>query len=92
MNWKLRAGQRLRMLSDDEDAVVYNDLSGDTHLLSGIAASLLERLEQGPADRDSLAGFLASQWELDADLAPAVLADQLLSELAALSLIEHTPS
>ena len=92
MNWKLRAGQRLRMLSDDEEAVVYNDLSGDTHLLSGIAASLLERLRQGPADRDSLAGFLAAEWDLDADTVPAALAEQLLSELAALSLIEHIPS
>jgi PqqD family protein of HPr-rel-A system len=92
MNWKLRAGQRLRMLSDDEETVVYNDLSGDTHLLSGIAASLLERLRQGPADHDSLAGFLASEWDLDPDIAPAVLAEQLLCELAALSLIEPTPS
>ena len=92
MNWKLRAGQRLRMLSDDEETVVYNDLSGDTHLLSGIAVSLLERLRQGPADSDMLAGFLASEWELDPDIAPAELAGQLLSELAALSLIEPVPS
>lgn len=92
MNWKLRAGQRLRMLSDDEETVVYNDLSGDTHLLSGIAASLLERLRQGPASSDSLAGLLASEWDLDADIAPAELAEQLLAELAALSLIEPTPS
>lgn len=92
MNWKPRAGQRLRMLSDDEETVVYNDLSGDTHLLSGIAASLLERLRQGPADDDSLAGFLASEWDLDTDMAPAELARHLLSELAALSLIEPVPS
>ncbi len=92
MNWKLRAGQRLRMLSDDEEAVVYNDLSGDTHLLSGIAASLLERLRQAPADRATLASFLATEWDLDADIAPAALAEQLLSELAALSLIEQIPS
>lgn len=80
------------MLSDDEEAVIYNDLSGDTHLLSGIAASLLERLRQGPADRDSLAGFLASEWDLDGDIVPTALAEQLLSELATLSLIEQTPS
>lgn len=92
MNWKLRAGQRLRMLSDDEETVVYNDLSGDTHLLSGIAASLLERLRQGSADRDTLADFLSSEWELDDDIAPAAMAEQLLSELAALSLIEPIPS
>ena len=92
MNWKLRAGQRLRMLSDDEETVVYNDLSGDTHLLSGIAASLLERLREGPADCDHLARFLASEWALDADVVPAELAAQLLSELAALSLIEPIPS
>ena len=92
MNWQLRAGQRLRMLSDDEETVVYNDLSGDTHLLSGIAASLLERLRQGPADDDSLAGYLAGEWDLDPDMAPAELASQLLSDLAALSLIEPMPS
>jgi PqqD family protein of HPr-rel-A system len=92
MNWKLRAGQRLRMLPDDEETVVYNDLSGDTHLLSGIAASLLERLRPGPADGDSLARFLAGEWELDPGVAPADLTEQLLSELAALSLIEPIPS
>ena len=92
MKWKLRAGQHLRMLPDDEESVVYNDLSGDTHLLSGIAASLLERLRQGPADAGSLAGFLAGEWDLDPDIAPAALVQQLLSELAALSLIEQTPS
>ena len=92
MNWKLRAGQRLRMLSDDEETVVYNDLSGDTHLLSGVAASLLERLRLGPADRDSLAAFLASEWDLDASTTPAALTDRLLPELAALSLIETSPS
>lgn len=92
MNWKLRAGQHLRMLADDEETVVYNDLSGDTHLLSGIAASLLERLRQGPANSDSLAGLLASEWDLGAEIAPTELAEQLLSELAALSLIEPIPS
>jgi PqqD family protein of HPr-rel-A system len=92
MKWTLRAGQHLRMLADDEESVVYNDLSGDTHLLSGIAASLLERLRQGPADADSLADFLAGEWDLDPDIAPAALVQQLLSELAVLSLIEQTPS
>lgn len=92
MNWALRAGQRLRMLSDGEEAVVYNDLSGDTHLISGIAASVLERLRQEAADSERIAAFLDSEWELDADIAPAALAKELLSELAALSLIEHLPS
>lgn len=92
MNWALRAGQRLRMLSDGEEAVVYNDLSGDTHLISGIAASVLEKLRQEAADSERIAAFLDSEWELDADIAPAALAKELLSELAALSLIEHLPS
>jgi PqqD family protein of HPr-rel-A system len=92
MNWQLRAGQRLRMLPDDDETVVYNDLSGDTHLLSSIAVSMLERLRHGPANSNTLAGFLASEWELDADIAPAALTETLLGELAALSLIEPIPS
>lgn len=92
MKWKLRPGQRLRMLWTDDESVIYNDLSGDTHVLTAIATSLLQRLREGPADREGLAALLASEWEFDPDTAPLEVTDRLLDDLAGLCLIEPEAS
>lgn len=92
MKWKLCPGQRLRMLSTDDESVIYNDLSGDTHVLTSIAARLLLQLQEGPADQNILAARLSSEWEFDADIVPLELTNRLLAELASLSLIEPETS
>lgn len=83
--WRLARGQHLRHYQWNGEFVLYNDLSGDTHLLGTEAMQLLQAL--APAAR--------SQAELDAFLsAPppgeATLAD-ILADLERLALIEHCP-
>ena len=80
----------------DGEAVLFNDLSGSTHLLSSTAVWLLERLAAAPVDLVSLAAALdaelAAQARLDGDFADAPIEraqlSDLLGELCALHLIE----
>jgi len=88
MKWRLREGQALRMLSTDDESVIYNDHSGDTHLVSAAAASLLQRLQQSDADTASLLTACAAEWELEADEELDATIRELLTELDSLGLIE----
>lgn len=82
----------------DGEAVLFNNLSGSTHLLSSTAVWLLEQLWAAPAATAALAAALeselAAQARTDDDdglaeaaIDPARLAD-LLAELRSLYLIE----
>jgi len=55
--WCIAPGQQLAMWGWDDEFVLYNDLSGDTHLLSGDSHAILTRLQQAPA---TLAGLVAA--------------------------------
>lgn len=68
--WRLVAGQSLLHRGWDGAWVLYNDLSGDTHLLSDDALALLLALRDGDIDADELAApeladLLASLRQLD---------------------------
>ena len=53
-SWRLRPDSDLRWRRWDDQYVVFHPASGDTHLLNGVTAGMLRRLEQGPADADDL--------------------------------------
>jgi PqqD family protein of HPr-rel-A system len=86
--WQLRAGQQLRMVAGNGEAVLYNDRSGETHLLSAIAVSMLQQLKNDPANFSSISTFLASVWEFESDEELRQTVHALLAELEGLSLIE----
>ena len=89
--WQLAAGQQLRYRVWDDEGVVYNDLSGDTHLLGAPAMHLLLTLRAAPAGAPALAEALRAAIEVDpADDLHAAVAG-LLAELQALALIEALP-
>lgn len=92
VTWQLRAGQQLRMLAGNDEAVIYNDISGETHLISAIASSLLQHLKKAPANFSSISTYLAIEWEFDSDDELGPVVHGLLAELDALSLIEACPS
>jgi PqqD family protein of HPr-rel-A system len=96
--WRLAPGQRLQYRCWDGECVVYNDLSGDTHVLGEFAIALLEELQAGARPAAQLAGLF--DLDLDADPgAPAAppaspsgeLITAVLAELAALQLVESVP-
>jgi PqqD family protein of HPr-rel-A system len=96
--WRLAPGQRLQYRCWDGECVVYNDLSGDTHVLGEFAIALLEELQAGAQPAAQLAGLF--DLDLDTDpgapaAPPASPSDELitavLAELAALQLVESVP-
>jgi PqqD family protein of HPr-rel-A system len=80
--WRLTPGQALLRYGWDGEYVLYNDLSGDTHLLTATACTLLERLQAAPASH----GALALACAIDAGTA-----ESLLIDLEQLSLVEYLP-
>lgn len=80
--WRLTPGQALLRYGWDDEYVLYNDLSGDTHLLTATACTLLDRLQAAPASHSALALACA----VDAGTAESVLID-----LEQLSLVEYLP-
>lgn len=88
ITWQLHAGQYLRMLAGNDESVIYNDRSGETHLLSAIAVSMLNQLRKTPATFSSISTFLASEWEFESDEELRQTVHLLLAELDGLSLIE----
>ena len=77
--WQLSTGQHLRCRQWRHEWVLYNDLSGDTHLLGSRAIALLTALQAGSASSADLARLLA---------VPAAALTPLLTMLAKLALIE----
>lgn len=76
------------MVAGDEESVVFNDRSGETHLLSAIAVSLLQHLKMaGPADGPAISACLAEIWEFESIDEARSTTTTLLNELHALDLI-----
>ncbi|UVW28908.1 HPr-rel-A system PqqD family peptide chaperone [Massilia sp. H6] len=97
--WRVIPGQLLVYRCWDDEAVLYNDLSGATHLLGPAALCLLQALRAGPLDEAALGAVLLEEFEIgDACADPAALADELaddltelLGDLVRLDLVEPMP-
>lgn len=83
--WRLRPGQGLQHRVWDEECVLYNDLTGDTHRLDLPALELLLALQGGPLDLPGLCRALALD-DADAEELDGLAAT--LAALAALALVE----
>lgn len=88
--WCLRPGQTLQYRHWDDEYVLYNDLSGDTHLLGDAAIELLLVLQAGPASRQALAAVLEAQFDID-PLELDLETGELLRHLQHLYFIEPVP-
>lgn len=85
--WQLTPGQLFRFRQFDDEFVVFNDLSGDTHLLGDSAMHLLSVLQQGPHSSDALTDALAAGLGDVRDEAFDAQARAVLTQLATLHLI-----
>lgn len=88
--WRITAGQALRFRQFDDEFVLYNDLSGDTHLMGESAMHLLSVLQHGPAARPVLIASLAAALECEGAGFEAD-ADALLASLAGYFMIDAVP-
>lgn len=87
MKWQVLDPEALHIRTWDDEVVVYEATSGNTHLLDTMAARVLETLTAAPADSKAIAQALSHFWPQ----APAELlqeqVDTMLTELAGISLI-----
>jgi PqqD family protein of HPr-rel-A system len=89
--WRVVPGQSLAFREWDGEAVLYNDLSGSTHLLDGGTIDVLQALlRHGPADAAALARVLAAQFDAEPGELTATI-DHMLAGLAGLDLVEPLP-
>jgi PqqD family protein of HPr-rel-A system len=87
--WQVVPGQSLAFREWEGEAVLYNDLSGSTHLLDGAAVDLLYALRERPADNAALASQLADRFGAGAaDAGFLAEIDEMLAALARLDLVE----
>lgn len=89
--WRVTPGQALASRQWDDDLVLFNSLSGATHLLGPGAAVLLEVLREGPAAEARLSAALQAEFGLEeADIGAELAA--MLARLAKLDLIQPCSS
>jgi len=81
--WRLAPGQRLVHRCHDGECVLFNDLSGATHLVDDATLGLLQALGEAPQSASALAADAGDA------AAPDPALDELLAGLAALYLIEE---
>ncbi|MFN3397448.1 MAG: HPr-rel-A system PqqD family peptide chaperone [Sulfurimicrobium sp.] len=84
------SGHALHFRSWGDESVVYNSLSGDTHLLGLAAAHVLLKLQQAPSDAVALAESLAPVLQTGFDEELVLETERLLAELDRLALIERS--
>jgi PqqD family protein of HPr-rel-A system len=89
--WRLVPGQRLQYRCWEDECVLYNDLSGDTHLLDELALAVLEELQAAPRSAAQLAAAFELAPDPGADGDDGALLATLLDDLAALQLVETFP-
>lgn len=73
-----------------DEVVLFNELSGATHLLSLEALVVLEWLAAGPASEAALAAILRERFEVDESTLDHEVSD-LLEQLSSLDLVEPCP-
>lgn len=90
VRWRLRTGQQVRCRHWDDEFVVFNDLSGDCHLLNEGGFAILVRLQDAAQGLSvaAMAQQLAEQFD-DIDPADPALLEQTLADLSGCDLIEQ---
>lgn len=63
--WRVLPGQHLLHRGWGDEFVVYNNLTGDTHLIDGDTLALLTQLHLAPADIAALSGALGDDLPSD---------------------------
>jgi PqqD family protein of HPr-rel-A system len=76
----------------DDEFLVYNNASGQTHHLNLLAGEALRSLESEPGSASDLVCRLADQFEIAEDSPPLQMIDRLIREFDELGLIAQSTS
>ncbi|HEX8613370.1 MAG TPA: HPr-rel-A system PqqD family peptide chaperone [Telluria sp.] len=90
-SWHIVPGQRLQYRQWDQEAVLFNDLSGDTHLLDADALALLLAVQAGASDLAALRTALRADDDPESEDEADAALQALIEQLASISLIEQRP-
>lgn len=90
--WRLDPERATAWRIWDGEAVVYDDLSGDTLRLDVVMTEIFKRLHQGPASLAQLTAQLASVLDLEQDLRLEHVTRTALDRLAECGLTVPPPS
>ncbi len=91
IKWRARSGLELHVRSWGDEFVVYDGLSGDTHVLDLVAAKVLLKLQHAPSNVMSLVELLAPLLQTEiSDESLEYQLDNILADLNAIALIERT--
>jgi PqqD family protein of HPr-rel-A system len=85
--WRVVPGQTLQHRIWDDECVLYNSLSGDTHLIEASALHVLLALQPEPLSNKALSAALSAALALDPEEAAVIPA--LLEDLKLLALVEE---
>ena len=89
MKWQVISDQALYFHSWNNEYVVYNSLSGDTHLLNLTTGQLLLELQQTPTDTITLTNLVGSKDQTEPNTQQHKLEiENILEELSRLNLIK----
>jgi len=89
--WQLPASAELLWQTWDDEVIVFNTASGQTHLLDALSAASLREIENRPGDIGQLALRLAERFELDTEALVQRLSE-VCAHFDALGLVEpHRP-
>jgi PqqD family protein of HPr-rel-A system len=86
--WKLTSIHAHSLRRWDGESVVYNNVSGDTHLMGFLATGLLCVLRDAPSDSISLSESLGPMRQAETAEQFLLQIEQVLADLHALALIE----
>ena len=87
VRWAVPSANLLAWRVWDDEFLVYNAASGQTHHLNLLAGEALRSLEVEPAATRELVRRLANQFEIAEDSPPLRMIDDLIHELDELGLI-----
>lgn len=88
--WQVAAKNSLLFRSWNDEFVVYNGATGDTHLLGLAAAQVMLELQQTPADAVGLAESVAPLLQTEPDEELVSFIEQILTDFDSLGIIEST--
>lgn len=87
-NWQINEHCELHWRSWEEEFIVFDSRSGDTHLLNLVAARVLKKLERGPANSADLAEHIAVFFEIELNQGFESTLKRLLDDFYSKGLIE----
>jgi PqqD family protein of HPr-rel-A system len=90
MRWTVPKRNGLAWRVWDDEFLVYNTGSGQTHHLNFLAGEALRSLEAEAADVGELVSRLANQFEISEGSSPLQMIDRLIHELDELGLIARS--